>query len=97
MEGFGLPALEALAVDCEVLASDIPVFREILAESPAILVGKTSDHWVAALEACWKHRDKKVWETQKQKQQFFKRFSWDRLAHDTLTIYEDSVGLRSGK
>jgi len=30
MEGFGLPALEALSFGCPVVASDIPIFHEIL-------------------------------------------------------------------
>ncbi len=34
-EGFGLPPLEALALDCPVIASNIPVLREILGEEIA--------------------------------------------------------------
>jgi glycosyltransferase involved in cell wall biosynthesis len=32
-EGFGLPLLEAMACSCPVLASDIPVFREVASEA----------------------------------------------------------------
>ncbi|MEK9149094.1 MAG: glycosyltransferase, partial [Candidatus Desantisbacteria bacterium] len=33
MEGFGLPALEAMACGCLVLASDIPAFREVCGDA----------------------------------------------------------------
>jgi glycosyltransferase involved in cell wall biosynthesis len=32
-EGFGLPILEALSVGCPVVASDLPVFRELFGDS----------------------------------------------------------------
>jgi glycosyltransferase involved in cell wall biosynthesis len=35
-EGYGLPPLEALHFGAPVLASDIPVFRELLSESPDV-------------------------------------------------------------
>ena len=33
MEGFGLTPLEAMYFNCPVVCSDIPIFREILADS----------------------------------------------------------------
>ncbi len=33
MEGFGLPALEAMSAGCPVITSDIPVFREVFGEA----------------------------------------------------------------
>lgn len=35
LEGFGLPPLEAIALDCPVIASNIPVLREILGDKIA--------------------------------------------------------------
>ncbi|MFF2371808.1 glycosyltransferase family 4 protein [Agromyces sp. NPDC058110] len=37
-EGFGMPTLEAQAFDAPILASDIPVFREILGDAGAMYV-----------------------------------------------------------
>jgi glycosyltransferase involved in cell wall biosynthesis len=35
-EGFGLPVVEALQHGCQILASDIPVFREVAGNSPSV-------------------------------------------------------------
>lgn len=45
-EGFGLPAIEALAVGLPVICSDIPVFKELLADSAHILPVNSHDDWV---------------------------------------------------
>jgi len=44
MEGFGLVALEALAADLPVVASDLPVFREFLADGVNALLPAAGDH-----------------------------------------------------
>jgi hypothetical protein len=33
-EGFGIPAIEALALGCELICSDLPVLREVAGEAP---------------------------------------------------------------
>jgi len=38
-EGFGMPVVEAMAVGCPIICSDIPVFREILGNYPALVHG----------------------------------------------------------
>jgi glycosyltransferase involved in cell wall biosynthesis len=50
-EGFGLPLLEALSYHRVCLASDIPVFREILDPSIDILLPHQLDLWIQAFHA----------------------------------------------
>ncbi len=49
VEGFGLPVTEALAVDTPVIASDIPVFREIASEACELLDPLDGPAWRKAI------------------------------------------------
>lgn len=48
-EGFGLPALEACAAGAPVVASDLPVLREVLGDAALFAPPDRLDRWVAAL------------------------------------------------
>jgi glycosyltransferase involved in cell wall biosynthesis len=48
-EGYGLPLVEALAMGVPVIASDLPVFREIGGEIPAYLNPNDEKGWEAAI------------------------------------------------
>jgi len=48
-EGFGFPALEAMARGCPVLASDIPALREISDDGGLLLPLDDADAWATAL------------------------------------------------
>jgi glycosyltransferase involved in cell wall biosynthesis len=50
-EGFGLPPLEALANGCPVLASDIPVLREVLGNHAHFVDPRSVDALTAGLDA----------------------------------------------
>lgn len=49
VEGWGLPLSEALAMGLPVLASDIPVFREVGQGVPEHLPPRDSDSWASAI------------------------------------------------
>lgn len=87
MEGFGLPAIEALMLGCPVICSDIPVFRELLG-TMATYVDTNSAFAVANALAAAHNRKSKPVITQKQKKSLGDRYSWRRMAKDTVSLYE---------
>lgn len=48
-EGFGLPVIEALQAETPVIASDLPVFREIAGDIPTYLDPSDATAWEAAI------------------------------------------------
>jgi glycosyltransferase involved in cell wall biosynthesis len=50
-EGFGLPVVEALQVGTPVIASDLPIFRELAGQIPTYLDPSDVDAWEAAIQA----------------------------------------------
>jgi glycosyltransferase involved in cell wall biosynthesis len=90
MEGFGLPALEALANNCPVIVSDIPVFHEILGDSAIYFDPRSVDDLAILLKSAVKKRppvDSSI----------VKKYSWQKMARKTVSIYENSVRIRSGQ
>ncbi len=91
MEGFSLPPLEALENGCLVLASDIPVHREIFGDSIIYFDQfKTDDilskmNYVLGLTASEKEKLVKKGHDQ------VKKYSWEKAALKTLRVYENSV------
>lgn len=87
MEGFGLPALEALALGTRVLCSDIPIFHEILKENATYMDSTNADLVAIALATI----------TQQKVKHFdvsmLGKYNWERMAKDTKKIYESSTRL----
>ncbi len=96
MEGFGLPGLEAMKSGCLVLASDIPVFKEIYGDAAVYFNPLAVDSMHATIRKVLKN--KKEFEKQKQQGlQQVKTFSWKKMANETVRIYESSVSIRSSQ
>ncbi len=94
MEGFGLPAVEALAQKCLVLVSDIPSYREVVGEAGIYFNPKHISDIAEKLMNTYSmsHDDKarriaagiaKV-----------KKYSWEKMAHQTVAVYESCFSLR---
>ncbi len=93
MEGFSLPPLEALESEGIVLASDIPVHREILKDSVFYFdqfnTDDILDKMKMVLELSESEKNKMI----EKAQTLVRKYSWKKTAQETLNIYESSLGL----
>ncbi len=82
MEGFGLPAIEALAHGCPVICSDIPVFHEILGEAATYFDPNDVDRLTKILAVALEKRPR-------VDGSIVKKYSWQKMAKETLSVYEN--------
>ena len=89
-EGFGLPVIEALAAGTPVLASDLPVLREVGGAAASYAPVADVDAWAERVRellterrAAPAHRDARRQRCRQQGTQF----SWDETARQTVAIY----------
>ena len=93
MEGFGLPAIEAISNDCLVLLSNIPSFREVCGDS-AIYFDPLEERDIAKkMDAVFKNGKKYYFENLKKAKKRFELFSWEKMAKETLEVYESCFSL----
>jgi glycosyltransferase involved in cell wall biosynthesis len=92
-EGYGLPLVEAMSHGTPVIASDIPIFREVgddavsyvHADSPSAFAGAVRELEDPDL---WKARSRRSVERAAE-------FSWDESARRLVAVAEEAVALRS--
>lgn len=95
MEGFSLPILEAMANDCLVLASDIPVHREIGKGAITYFDPNNREEIVEKMkEVCSNDSNHRI-EFIKKGLERVKEFSWEKMAKETLKVYESSSSASS--
>lgn len=92
MEGFGLPPLEAMALGCPVLVSDIPAFKEVCQDAAFFFNPSDPKDIASQMQRVFVLQDnpgmvKKI----KQGQELAKQFSWHKMASLTLEVYESCV------
>lgn len=82
MEGFGLPAIEALSLGCPVIASDIPVFHEILGKFPIYFNPNSTVDLTNKIKEIDDHPQTKkiIFDLTK--------YNWAKMAKITLDIYK---------
>ena len=88
-EGFGLPVVEAQAMDIPVVCSDIPVLREVGGEGARYVDRDDPDAVADALFAQITDgvaRENLV----RQGRENRTRFGWDRMARTTLAVYRET-------
>jgi glycosyltransferase involved in cell wall biosynthesis len=90
MEGFGLPALEAMANGCLVLCSDIPVFHEVLGKAALFFDPNNTTDIQDKMAAVIKQPERYGGLIKEGLSQA-RKYSWKNLARETLKIYQEVV------
>jgi glycosyltransferase involved in cell wall biosynthesis len=83
-EGFGLPPLEALASGVPVVASDLPVTREVLGDQAAYTDARDTEAWLRSITTAL---DEPVG-TRDSRRARAAGFTWAHCARATLDMYE---------
>jgi len=96
-EGFGLPVVEALACGAPVLASDLPVLREVGGSVAEFAPVGDRDAWVrtAARMIHEKSDHAHVWLARRDHGlALASRFSWSQFATELAGVYRNVAGVR---
>lgn len=93
MEGFGLPPLEAMKAGVPVVASDIPVLREVLGNAAVFFDPTNTEDLKKKISFAQTYRKVLI----KKGFDQVKKYSWERMARETLNVYESCTSLRQNK
>jgi len=93
MEGFGLPALEAMANKCLVLSSNIPSLREVCGDAAIYFDPYNVTDVVRKMKEVLLNDSNHFTEEIKRGLDRVKLFSWEKMAKETLEVYESSFSL----
>jgi glycosyltransferase involved in cell wall biosynthesis len=90
-EGFGLPPKESIEAGTLAVVSDIPVLKEVYEDSVFYFnpldVNSIADALLKVVNIKEDERKIKILKSQ----QFVKKYSWSKMAKETLKIYESVV------
>lgn len=90
-EGFGLPGLEAMLAETVCLASNIPVFKEIYKDAAIYFDPFNVNSMARAIAHVLAMNDEQRSEIIRYAQNFVKRYSWSKMAKQTLDVYKRSL------
>jgi len=88
-EGFGLPGLEAMAAGTLVLAAETPVFKEIYQENAIYFNPLDFTSIEKAMQSVMEMNPDLRKEKIEKAKDFAKRYSWAKMAKETLKVYTD--------
>jgi len=92
-EGFGLPGLEAMALGLPVISARASCLPEVYGEATLYFNPLSVEEIAEKIEMVI--RDKKIRETLIKKGfEQVKKYSWEKMARETLKVYENSLSLR---
>jgi glycosyltransferase involved in cell wall biosynthesis len=92
-EGYGLPLVEAMSLGTPVIASDIPIFREVGGHAASYVAPDSASEFAAAVQ---KLRDQEHWqEVSRLSVARAAEFSWDESARQLVDVAHDIGAARS--
>jgi len=93
-EGFGLPVLEALKVGTPVVASDIPVFRELFGNAVEYVDPYSPEDIGRGIREVTENRDNRA-QLIARGSKIFARFSWKSAAQKYVQLLEETAALKN--
>jgi len=93
-EGFGLPALEALATGLPIVASDLPVLREVVGDNAIFADPADADALVEAMRAAVASVPEQARIDARRAQA--RLFSWEACARQTGAVYRELLSTGTG-
>ncbi len=87
-EGFGLTGVEAMALGTPVIASDIPIFREIYQDAAQYFDPHDLASFCQAVKTLTPTKRASLI---KRGHQVAQRYNWDTLTHQTLNVYQQVI------
>lgn len=91
-EGFGLQGLEAIASGTILLASNIPIFREIYGSHAFYFNPKDVSSVSSTMFSVLSIKGGDKYKYLSKAQEFIKKYSWEEMAKETLGVYKDVYG-----
>lgn len=91
MEGFGLPALEAMHHKCLVLCSEIPSFLEVCGETAVYFDPYNIENIAKTLTIAYNHEVSHISQKKEAGVKRSKTFSWKKMALLTHELYEKAA------
>ncbi|OGM02393.1 hypothetical protein A2115_02930 [Candidatus Woesebacteria bacterium GWA1_41_8] len=95
-EGFGLPGLEAILSGTLPIVSDIAVLKETYKDNAVYFNPYDFSSIEKAMEDVLAMEEGSRVDLIQKAQNFAKGYSWDKMAEETLRVYESCVRLRQG-
>ncbi len=96
MEGFGLPVVEAMANKCLVISSDIPSLREI-GQNAVLYFNPFNEKELSDILYNVAQNSSDFRAKKEEGTKLVKRYSWKKMAEQTLAVYESCISLRQNK
>ena len=98
-EGFGLPVAEAMARGCPVVASDLPVLREVGGHAATYCTDGDISGWIETVTRLLRQRcsDPIFWSHLRSRSiENASRFSWRENAEKTVSVYQRVIASSTG-
>jgi len=93
-EGFGFPPLEAMACGTAVVASSAGALPEVLGDAALVIEAFDAENWATAVQTLLEDRAETA-ERVARGTQHVGRFTWERAAAETWSVYRRLAGASS--